>query len=129
MTKEKIYLYMAKRDKKGFNLLTIFQGEEVHRTRVKNIDDLQLPVSLATHIKKTVYDNRFQWEVWIESAPSFIELNKRLKKRGYQNLVSHAIPKHPVTLDTIVSNPDEIKEIRPNINKIQLKKKTMLKRR
>jgi hypothetical protein len=127
MKKEKTYLYLAKRDKKGFELISSFQGDSVDRTRIHNIDELHLPISLSNAIKKTVYDNRFQWELWIESAESFHVLKEKLTKRGYKNVPSHAIPKHPVVLKTVVNSPEELKNIIPDI-RANLKKKTMIRK-
>lgn len=69
-------------------VLNVFRGI-APPTRVKDIESLNLPAYLERRISKQAHKERMLWELWIESAGSFAELRKNLKKRGYKNLPLH----------------------------------------
>ena len=88
----KAYLYLARRDKKGAKLVASFQSEAELVTRVPNIKSLNLPAKLEKQIEKIAYDNRMEWELWIETVDSYESLKKNLYKRGYSDLSTNPIP-------------------------------------
>jgi len=92
---EKIYLYLGRRDKKGIKVLSTFPGVTLAPARITDVKNLHLPPALESAVSKTAYENRFLWEVWIESAASFNALKEGLSKRGYRNLPLQADPIHP----------------------------------
>ena len=106
----KLFLYLGRRDKKGMQLLSVFNApKEIRPTRVQNIKDLKLPHDLEQEIAQTVHDERMLHELWMESAENFAGLKESLKKRGYKNLPIQQAPLHVplpkpresgVTLDT-----------------------------
>jgi hypothetical protein len=114
---EKIYLYLGKRDKKGVKVLTVFSGSKLPRSRVEDVKSLHLPDSLEIGLIKTIFDNRLEWEVWIESAKNFGELKDRLNKRGYKHIPMHTNSIYP-----------QISKAIPDISGFAKKSKTMLQR-
>lgn len=89
-----IYLYMAKRDKKGIKILTIFKGKEISRTLVNDINKLNLPDNLSQDITNTIQENKMLWETWIEYADNFNDFRSKLTARGYSNLPIKSKPIH-----------------------------------
>ena len=102
-TQKKIYLYLARRDKMGMKILSVFsKNQTLLPTRVKDLKQLNLSQQLHMEISRTVQKERMLWEVWMESAPSYIELKKSLKKRGYRNLPHSSVPMHRANLPKVV---------------------------
>ena len=81
-----IWIYLAKRDKTGIQLLTQLKGKKIIASRLENVEQLRLPTDYTEYIKKSIYDNRMLYEPWIESASNFLQLRSQLKLRGYSNL-------------------------------------------
>ena len=119
----KIFLYLARRDKSAVKILSIFQGNSTPATRISNIKDLNLPKVLETKIGTTVYQNRFLWEVWIESAENSAQLRKNLITRGYNDLPIAGRPLFAIRAE------DDIGDITPDLKKIPIKNKTMLQKK
>jgi len=95
--KKKLYLYLARRDKKGLKIISIFphaEGTDFPPTRVQDIQNLNLPSTIEPNVSKAVHDNRMMWEPWIEAASSYQDLKASLKARGYSNLPIHSMPMH-----------------------------------
>ena len=83
----RIYLYLARRDKKGIKIITIFPSKSGYsHTRVSDIKSLTLPDDLESSITKDVHENRMLWEPWLEGAENYSDLKKSLIKRGYSNI-------------------------------------------
>ena len=83
----KLYLYLARRDKKGIRVLSVISGNEYFPpTRVGNLEELGLPRKMESIIAKEVLENKMLWELWIEGAENYISLRNALKKRRYKNL-------------------------------------------
>jgi len=83
----KLYLYLARRDKKGIRVLSVISGNDYFPpTRVKSIEELGLPDKMESIISKEVLENKMLWELWIEGAENYIALRNALKKRRYKNL-------------------------------------------
>ena len=66
-----IWIYLAKRDKTGIQLLTQLKGKKIIASRLENVEQLRLPTDYTEYIKKSIYDNRMLYEPWIESASNF----------------------------------------------------------
>jgi len=52
---------------------------------LNDVKQLGLDFSHQDNLEKIIHRERIEWEAWIESAPSYSELRKRLAKRGYRN--------------------------------------------
>jgi hypothetical protein len=92
ITTTKIWLYLAKRDKKGIELLSIFDGSKQTPLRVTDITVLNLPQTLKVKLENIIYDKRFFWEPWLESAETYKELKNNLKLRGYSSIPVNGQP-------------------------------------
>lgn len=88
---EKLYLYLARRDKKGIKILTINKGQCLP-TRLTDLTVLGLPHNSLTELHNIVYENRMEWELWAESSPSYHDFRERLAKRGYTNIPNADTP-------------------------------------
>jgi hypothetical protein len=86
---ESLYLYLARRDKKGIRVLAILNGKHGSATRVTNLKLLQLPNDLERDLEEDIQANRMLWEPWIEPASSYNDLKKRLASRGYTEFPTH----------------------------------------
>lgn len=87
-----IWIYLGRRDKSGIKILSQFRGKKIIVSRVSDLADLQLPVDYQEIISKEIYDNRFLYEPWIESALSYAELREQITNRGYYNLPISNVP-------------------------------------
>lgn len=65
----------------------------MHPRRVGDLSSYNLPQAWEEAIGKMIYDERMDWEPWIQTAESFKELRKSLYKRGYKHLPMHSTPK------------------------------------
>jgi|GEM_PF-4247403 len=91
---KKLYLYLARRDKKGVEILTILHGPAVPPTRVADVERLGLPRNLTEQLKQSIHDDRMYWEPWIEAADSYADLVATLKNRGYSNVPVTSFVRH-----------------------------------
>ena len=95
-----LYIYLARLDKKGIKVISGFEyNETVYPTRVKDISKLNLNPNLTNSISKEAYDNRMNYELFVESATSFLELKSSLSSRGYSNLPMHQFAGYTVPTD------------------------------
>ena len=81
-----IWIYLGKRDKSGILILTQLRGKKILVSRLTNVDDLKLPADYKDFLKNTIYENRMNYEPWIESATNYSSLREQLKARGYSNI-------------------------------------------
>ena len=88
---KKLFLYLARRDKQGIKLITVINGEQSVRTRLTDVQSLNLPKTWQNKIEKMIYENRMLYEPWIESAESFQDLKERLRDRGHCKLPLGAV--------------------------------------
>ena len=88
----KHYLYLLKRDKKGMILLTIQQGNPIQRTELFDLKLVQATPQIMTKLKSTYQEHFMDYELWIESAPSFQSILDRLRSQGYSKLPNSATP-------------------------------------
>jgi hypothetical protein len=87
MAKSNLYVYLARLDKKGIKVISAFAfDQKVYATRINDVDKLNLNPQIGSAIAKEAYDNRMQYELFIESADSFDDLKSSLRKRGYSHL-------------------------------------------
>jgi hypothetical protein len=115
--KNKVYIYLARRDKKGIKILTCFNNSNTyHPTRIHDLKQLKLPDNLYNSLNKEIVDNKMLYEPWIQSSDSFENLKKSLLKRGYSNL--------PFQKSVIYT----IKEKENNL-KLKINNKTMLRKK
>ena len=100
------YIYLAKRDKKGIKILTIFLSQNHIPERLKNISDIPLDPNVSQKIEQIIYDNRLNWEPWIESAGTYEDLKAKLKKRGYIGIPLSSQPEiysESIVVNTLVN--------------------------
>lgn len=120
--KSKIFVYLAKRDKKEIKVLGILNNnKKCHPTKIKieKINEINLPNEIINSIKEEYKKNKLIWEIYLESSDSYEELKKSLIRRGYKNL-----PLHQITLNIIKS---QINEKIFEENKTMLRKKSQSK--
>lgn len=112
-----LYVYLSRLDKKGIKTIIAFNfNGKCYPTKVKNISDLNLNPKITKIIENEYNLNKMQYELYVESAPSFDELKDSLKKRGYKNL--------PIGQFTGYVNPTGI-----NKKALVTESSTMLRRR
>jgi hypothetical protein len=91
-----LYLYLARRDKKGVKILTEFPASQnFPATRVTDLLSLNLPGTISAQIADAVHEHRMFWEPWLESADNFVDLRDKLRARGYNQLPIHAAAMYP----------------------------------
>jgi len=119
--KERVYLYLARRDRSAVKLLTVFRPMEkkISPSRVSDIADLKLPTDLERSLSKTIYDERMYWEPWIQSAANYNVLRDSLRKRRFKNVPLVPDPLHPIGI---------IRKTEPRTAELP-KRKVMLKKK
>ena len=88
----RMYLYLARRDRKGARVVMVLDGPQSYPVRVKDLKSLGLPDVVHQSIEKIIYDNRMYWEPWIESSKNYESLRQSLYKRGYSDLYASNKP-------------------------------------
>lgn len=87
MNRNSLYIYLARRDKKGIKVISGFNFEgKAYAARVEDISRLGLSPQVSAKVAKEAYDNRMEYELFVESAESFEDLKSSLRGRGYSNL-------------------------------------------
>lgn len=81
----RMYLYLARRDRKGVRVLAVFDGAPT-TSRVTDLRVLGLDHVTAGRVGDLVYESRMLWEPWVEPAASYKELQSRLAARGFTGL-------------------------------------------
>lgn len=81
-----VWIYLGRRDKTGIKLVSQFNGKKILATRILNLNEINMPADYYDTIQSIIYDNRFLYEPWIESADDFKTLRENLKLRGYTNI-------------------------------------------
>jgi len=88
--KNKLYIYLAKLDKKGIEVITSFPyTTKVFPTRARDIASLNMNREVSAKVNNMVTEYKMSHELFLESAESFEKLKISLRKRGYSNLPSH----------------------------------------
>lgn len=87
MSRNSLYIYLARRDKKGIKVVSGFDFDgRVYATRVQDISRLGLSPQVSGQVAREAYENRMEYELFVESAESFDELRASLAGRGYSQL-------------------------------------------
>lgn len=90
MAKSNLYIYLARLDKKGMEVIaSISNSETVYPTKIKDIKALCLPPNLEAMITNRTQNNKMTHELYAESSESLFALQKSLSKRGYSHLPTH----------------------------------------
>ena len=82
---EKLYIYLARRDKKGIKTLLVTNGSCLP-TKLTDLKTLGLSWDAQAELERITHENRMHWELYVESATSYENLKQALLKRGYTNL-------------------------------------------
>ena len=116
MITNSLYLYLARRDKKGIKVVSGFGFKgKAYAARVEDISRLGLNPHMSATVAREAYENRMEYELFVESAESFDDLRISLQNRGYSNL--------PLQQFTGYVGPTNI-----NKNALVTTKSTMLRR-
>lgn len=94
MNGNRLYLYLARRDKKGCKVIMVLQGLTTPPTRVTDVNSLRLGPDVLSELTDIIHEHRMEWEPWVESANSYEELRQKLVTRGYSQLPLKATPLH-----------------------------------
>jgi tRNA A37 threonylcarbamoyladenosine dehydratase len=89
-----IYVYLARRDKKGIKVISSFSSKHLCYPTKINIKDLSktlISSSIQEQIIRDFNKNNLLYEIYIESASSAEEFRKSLISRGYENIPVHQI--------------------------------------
>jgi len=90
---KRIYIYLAKRNKKGIKLLVVLSDSNNYpATKIADATKIGLSPELQSKISKQAHEDRMLWELWIESASDFADLKHKLTKRGHTELPMFASP-------------------------------------
>jgi hypothetical protein len=98
-----LWLYLAKRDKKGIQILANFLSRDLSPIRLDDIKRLTLPLSWESKILEYIQQNRIDWEPWVQTEEEFDDLKKNLKARGYSDIPSNGQPMISVTPQLVVN--------------------------
>lgn len=112
-----IYVYLAKRDKSTVKILASFTyGTKVYPTKIdqNKIDMLGMNAQASSSMKRQMWENRMDYEMFVETADSFEDLKSSLRDRGYSHLPNHQI--------SSITNPGRI-----NQNLLVTEKSTMIR--
>jgi len=112
----KIYLYLARRDKKGLRLISVLDGPATPPVRLSNVKLLNLPRNMEGEVGRIVHDNRMYWEPWLESAASYEALKKSLRGRGYR-VPSHADPMYLADRLRVKAKPPSTRPVETMLRK------------
>lgn len=87
MSKNNLYIYLARLDKKGIKVLSAFSyPSKVYPTRLTDIHSMGLSGDVLSKVSFEQRENRMTHELYAESADSFEQLKKSLSTRGYSHL-------------------------------------------
>ena len=90
-----LYLYLARRDRKGMKLLCVLPGlSNFPPSRIKDISKLGLSPDGISKITSIIYRNRMFWEPWIEGANDYNALKQSIRSRGYSNVSVVPVPEY-----------------------------------
>lgn len=112
----KIYLYIARRDKKGMRLVAVLDGPVTSPVRLREVSLLNLPPHVEADVTRVIQENRMYWEPWLESAASYQDLKQAVRARGYTQVPVHSNILCPAQLSTanMASHPSATTMIRKN---------------
>ena len=96
MKKNKMYVYLARRDKKGVKFLGGFSyPNKIYPTKLNEEDLTKLNMDQKTsyEIASSLKTNRMEYELFMETAESFDKLRSSLSSRGYSKIPSNQFSK------------------------------------
>lgn len=99
-----LWLYSARRDKKGVKILSKFYSRDIDPIIVDDLKIFNLPSSWYGKIKTYLDDNITYWQPWAQTADTFEDLKENLKKRGYSGLPGNGRPMILVTPTLFVNS-------------------------
>ena len=99
-----LWLYLAKRDKKGVKILSKFYARDMGPLPLEDLKLLNLPSSWYGKVKTYIDENMLYWQPWLQTATSFEELKYSLKIRGYSELPANGRPMVLVTPTLFVNS-------------------------
>jgi|688.fasta_scaffold192874_3 hypothetical protein len=118
--KNQIFIYLARRDKKGIKCLFNFPYKtKVYPTKIDNIENFQFSNEIKSSLYLEFEKNKFLYELYMESANSYNDLKQSLIKRGYKNL-----PLQQISLKLMDSNQNINENFLVTKNSTMLRKKT-----
>ncbi len=79
----KVYLYLAKTNKSDIKILNVSFGNSCQPTIITDFS------KFPENIKNTIFENRIDWDVYLESANNYEELKNKLRSRGYKNVPAY----------------------------------------
>ncbi len=123
---KRIYIYLAKRDKKGLKILLVLKGQSHPPARIIDIAQLALPNDLEQKISKQIHLDRMLWEPWIESADDYVQLKTSLRNRGYLGLPMCSSPLFESNLESVIKKSQQ--HLEPTIKPIETEPTSMLRR-
>lgn len=97
MSTSKIYLYLARRDRKEVKVVLNMQGLNTPATRLTDVALLRLAPELLPELQTILHGHKMEWEPWVESAENFADLKKKLEGRGYTNVPLKNKPLHTMS--------------------------------
>ena len=68
-------------NKTGIKMVAVVQGPKTV-SRIDDVRQLQLKPEWESVLGKIMYDNRIDWELWVEHAESYKDLRRKLSMRG-----------------------------------------------
>jgi len=98
-----LWLYLAKRDKKGIQIIAKLLSRDLDPTKLDNIKRLALPESWEGKIYSYLEQNKLYWEPWLQTNDNFDDLKNSLKKRGYSDIPSNGQPMIPVVPQIVIN--------------------------
>lgn len=88
-----LWLYLARKDKKGIKILAKLMSRELYPTVIENVSQLGLPSSWEVKINEYIESQgKIYWDVYIQTAKTFDDLKSNLKKRGYSDIPINGNP-------------------------------------
>ncbi len=124
-TKQRMYIYLAKRDKKGVIVVAIFNGLNPQTKRIvpNDVNKFGLSAQFREEFKRVFYENRIKYEPWMEPAANYAELVNKLRKRGYKNISEDGTPMFDDIFDiTMFGDEDNVDTSKMTSKKTMIRK-------
>lgn len=106
-----LWMYLARRDKKGVKIISKFYSRDIDPIQVNDLKVFNLPSSWYGKIKSYIEENYIYWEPWIQTAETYEDLKDSLKMRGYSELPGNGQPMILVTPTLFVNSNFFAKQI------------------
>lgn len=86
----RLYVYLAGRDKRGVILLTVAKSPTPAFARLTDPRGLNLSQEWTSQVEGAIYENRMNFEPWVETARDYHDLREKMIARGYRDIPSSA---------------------------------------